>query len=178
MRVIAAAEYVDLYISKLSEEIEKKLFKDESCAFVGIYTNGDTLCRRIVRKSAKKYDTGALDINFYRDDFTMNTKNPIIRETHINFVVEGRTIVLVDDVVYTGRTIRAALDALFDFGRPARVILVTLVDRSGRELPIQPDVRGMKLKVNRDEEVVVQLKPHNDEDRIFIRRVERVSKNA
>jgi len=110
---------------------------------IGIHTGGAWLAERLHKQMQLKDPLGTLDIAFYRDDFTRIGMNPQVKPSHLPVAVEDRHIILVDDVLQTGRTIRAALNEIFDYGRPASVILATLVERSGRELPIEPDVVGI-----------------------------------
>jgi pyrimidine operon attenuation protein/uracil phosphoribosyltransferase len=113
-------------------------------AMIGIHTGGVWVAEQLHRLLGIREPLGTLDISFYRDDFTRIGMNPQVRPSKVPFEVEDRHIILVDDVLQTGRTIRAALNEIFDFGRPASVLLVTLIERSGRELPIQPDVVGLE----------------------------------
>ena len=112
-------------------------------AIVGIHTGGAWIARRLHTQLACDEPLGLLDISFYRDDFTQIGVNPQVKPSSIDFDVEGRHVILVDDVIQSGRTIRAAMNEIFDFGRPASVTLVALIERSGRQLPIQPDVVGL-----------------------------------
>ncbi|MDJ0738931.1 MAG: bifunctional pyr operon transcriptional regulator/uracil phosphoribosyltransferase PyrR [Gammaproteobacteria bacterium] len=112
-------------------------------AIIGIHTGGAWVADALNHRLGLDQPTGLLDISFYRDDFTQIGVNPQVRPSKIDFDIDGRNIVLVDDVLQTGRTIRAAMNEIFDFGRPQSITLVTLIERSGRELPIQPDVIGL-----------------------------------
>jgi pyrimidine operon attenuation protein/uracil phosphoribosyltransferase len=112
-------------------------------AVIGIHTGGAWVADVLNQRLGGKQSTGLLDISFYRDDFTQIGVNPQVKPSQIDFNIDDRNIVLVDDVVETGRTIRAAMNEIFDFGRPATITLVTLIERNGRELPIQPDVIGL-----------------------------------
>ncbi len=112
-------------------------------AIIGIHTGGAWVAKHLHYELGVEEPLGLLDISFYRDDFTRIGLNPEVKPSHIDFDVEDRHIILVDDVVQTGRTIRAAMNEIFDFGRPASITLVTLIERSGRELPVQPDIIGL-----------------------------------
>jgi pyrimidine operon attenuation protein/uracil phosphoribosyltransferase len=150
----------------------------EQHALVGIQTRGVPLASRLKRliaeRSGVELPLGALDITFHRDDVHVRDggrapdRQPIVRATSIPFPVEGMTVVLVDDVLYTGRTIRAAIDALLEFGRPARVQLAVLVDRGHRELPIRPDYVGRNLPTARSERVQVELMEVDEVDRVLL----------
>ena len=114
-------------------------------AIVGIHTGGVWIAERLHRLLQLDTPAGTLDINFYRDDFSRKGLHPVVHPSNLPFDVEGRDILLVDDVLHTGRTIRAAMNELFDYGRPASIHLIVLVERNGRELPIQPDICGHRL---------------------------------
>jgi len=147
-------------------------------ALVGIQTRGVPLARRLARLIEERAGVepvlGAVDITFYRDDVTVRggeaplAAQPLVRATQLDFPLEGRTVVLVDDVLYTGRTIRAAIEALFDYGRPARVQLAVLVDRGHRELPIRPDYIGKNLPTARGERIQVQLVEVDELDAVLL----------
>jgi pyrimidine operon attenuation protein/uracil phosphoribosyltransferase len=144
----------------------------DSLVIVGIHTGGVFLADRIhqIIKNREKIDlkAGSLDITLYRDDWSRVSQNPIVKKTDIPFEIEGKTLVLVDDVIFTGRTIRAAMDAIMDFGRPSLIQLAVLVDRGGRELPIQPDFTGMEVKVGTDQHVHVLLKEGSATDEVVL----------
>jgi len=158
------------------EIIEKNPGADDEPAFalVGIHTRGAILARRlhplVCELSGEEIPIGDVDISFYRDDALGRTPAdaPVVHATHLDFDVEGRTIVLVDDVLFTGRTVRAAIDALFDYGRPERVQLAVLADRGHRELPIRPDYAGKNLPTAREERVYVRLEEVDGEDAVAI----------
>jgi len=158
------------------EIIEKNPGTDDetALAIVGIHTRGAVLARRLhalVRElSGAEIPIGDVDISFYRDDAIGRAPAdaPVVHASHLDFDVEGRTIVLVDDVLFTGRTVRAAIDALFDYGRPDRVQLAVLADRGHRELPIRPDYAGKNLPTARDERVYVRLEEVDGEDAVAI----------
>jgi len=150
----------------------------ERVALVGIQTRGVPLASRLRRlvaeRSGVEPPVGALDITFHRDDVHVRDggrppgRQPIVRSTSIPFPLEGLSVVLVDDVLYTGRTIRAAIDALLDFGRPAQIQLAVLVDRGHRELPIRPDYVGKNLPTRQDERIHVELIEVDEIDRILL----------
>ncbi|MFN8150744.1 MAG: bifunctional pyr operon transcriptional regulator/uracil phosphoribosyltransferase PyrR [Solirubrobacterales bacterium] len=143
-------------------------------AIVGIHTRGAVLARRlhelVSELSGTEVPIGDVDISLYRDDALGRAPSdmPVVHATHLDFDVEGRTIVLVDDVLFTGRTVRAAIDALFDYGRPQRVQLAVLADRGHRELPIRPDFTGKNLPTASDERVYVRLAEVDGEDAVAI----------
>lgn len=125
----------------------------ENPAMVGIHSGGVWVAKRLHEQLGIREPLGSLDISFYRDDFTRIGMNPDVRPSNLPFEIEGRHIVLVDDVLYTGRTIRAALNEIFDYGRPASVTLVVLVNRNGRELPVEAEVSGMQLDLSPREHI-------------------------
>jgi pyrimidine operon attenuation protein/uracil phosphoribosyltransferase len=146
---------------------------DAFLGIVGIRTRGEALAERLAAMLARKGFTrlgrGVLDITFYRDDLSHTGAKPLVRPTEINFDLNGKPTLLVDDVIFTGRSIRAALDALTDFGRPSSIRLAVLADRGGRELPIQPDFVGLMLKeVPSDHRVNVRLKEVDERDEIVV----------
>ena len=150
--------------------------KDPSrLAFIGIQRRGVELAQRIVRRIAENTGVtvplGVLDITFYRDDLSMVAQQPVVKGTELPSGIDGRTIVLVDDVLYTGRTIRAAMDALVDFGRPQAIRLAVLVDRGHRELPIRADHVGKNVPTSREELVRVHLEEIDGDDGVEIERM-------
>jgi pyrimidine operon attenuation protein/uracil phosphoribosyltransferase len=167
---------IDRALTRIAHEILEKAQGTESLALVGIRTRGVSLARRIAAKIQAIEDTappvGALDITLYRDDLGLMAGQPAVKATEIPFSIKGKTVVLVDDVLFTGRTIRAALDALIDLGRPKMIQLAVLVDRGHRELPIRPDYVGKNLPTSRREAVAVLLKEHDGEDRVVIQEEE------
>ena len=140
-------------IAQMADELEQKLDINERTAMVGIHTGGVWIARQMHRILKIQPPLGALDISFYRDDFTRIGMNPQVKPSDLPFTLDERNIILVDDVLHTGRTIRAAMNELFDYGRPASIVLVTLVERSGRELPIEANVVGLHMKLSPDEHV-------------------------
>ncbi|PYN12860.1 MAG: bifunctional pyr operon transcriptional regulator/uracil phosphoribosyltransferase PyrR [Candidatus Rokuibacteriota bacterium] len=159
-------------LTRISHEILERNSGATTLAFVGLRTRGVTLAERLADRIAAidgtKVPVGTLDITLYRDDLGLKTDQPRVRGTDIPFPVKGRTIVLVDDVLFTGRSIRAALDALIDLGRPKMIQLAVLIDRGHRELPIRPDYVGKNLPTSRRESVAVRLREHDGEDRVVI----------
>jgi pyrimidine operon attenuation protein/uracil phosphoribosyltransferase len=123
--------------------------------FVGIYSGGAWIAERLAKAIEGDHPVGFIDVSFYRDDFSRTGLKPEVKRTELPFEIEGATIVLVDDVLYTGRSVRAAINELFDFGRPAKVELAVLVDRGGRELPIEPTYSGARLVVARELSIVL-----------------------
>jgi len=165
-------------LSRIAHEIIERTDELESVALVGIQSRGAPLASRLRRlvdeRSGVSIPVGALDITFHRDDVHVRDggrppgRQPVVRATSIAFPIEGMTVVLVDDVLYTGRTIRAAIDALLEYGRPARVQLAVLVDRGHRELPIRPDYVGKNLPTGRDERIQVELMEIDERDGVFL----------
>jgi pyrimidine operon attenuation protein/uracil phosphoribosyltransferase len=162
---------LDRALTRIAHEILERNGGAKDLAFVGLRTRGVTLAQRLQAKIAgidgAQLPVGTLDITLYRDDLDMRGA-PVIRGTDIPFSIKNKTVVLVDDVLYTGRTIRAALDALIDLGRPGSIQLAILIDRGHRELPIRPDFIGKNLPTSRREMVAVRLKEHDGEDRVVI----------
>lgn len=159
-------------VTRIAHEILERNKGASAIALVGIAARGDDLARRLAaeieRIEGATVPVGVLDITFYRDDIGLRAEAPEVHETRIGFDIGGRTLVLVDDVLFTGRTIRAALDALVDFGRPTAIQLAVLVDRGHRELPIRADFVGKNLPTRRDEQVRVALKEVDGEDAVEI----------
>lgn len=138
---------IDALLEQMGDRI-RSLLRERAIddpAMIGIHTGGAWVAERLHRRLGIGLPLGTLDISFYRDDFTRIGMNPEVKPSRIPFEVEQRHIVLVDDVLHTGRTIRAAMNEIFDYGRPASIMLVALAERSGRELPIQPDVAGVHM---------------------------------
>jgi pyrimidine operon attenuation protein/uracil phosphoribosyltransferase len=163
-------EAVSRTMLRLTHEILEKNHGTEKLAIVGIRNRGDCLARRIIRSiqeiDKKTVPFGELDITLYRDDFQKLNEQPVLRETNIPFDVTDLKIVLVDDVLYTGRTIRSAMDALMDLGRPALIQLAVLIDRGHRELPIKADYVGKNIPTAPAEQVQVLLKETDGVDRV------------
>jgi pyrimidine operon attenuation protein / uracil phosphoribosyltransferase len=159
-------------VTRIAHEILERNHGAADVVLVGIANRGDDLARRLAaeieRIEGAAPPVGVLDITFYRDDIGMRAEAPEVHETRIAFDITGRTVVLVDDVLYTGRTIRAALDALVDFGRPTAIQLGVLVDRGHRELPIRADYVGKNVPTRRDEDVSVRLVELDGEDAVVV----------
>jgi pyrimidine operon attenuation protein/uracil phosphoribosyltransferase len=177
-RVLLDREAIDRTLSRIAHEIIERNDDLGSVALVGIHTRGVPLAQRLRRlvdeRTGVDLDLGQLDITFHRDDVHVRDgqapkrRQPVVRDTKLDFELEGRTVILVDDVLYTGRTIRAAIDALLEFGRPSRVQLAVLADRGHRELPIRPDYVGKNLPTAREERVQVQLVEVDEVDRVVL----------
>ena len=164
------ADEIRRALTRIAHEIIEKNKGAEKLAVVGVRRKGVPLAERLAKLISEiegmKVPVGALDIALYRDDIM--TRQPVVGQTEIPFDVNGRTIVLVDEVIYTGRTVRCALDALMDMGRPAAIQLAVLIDRGHRELPVRPDYIGKNLPTSRKETVDVQLAEIQGEDKVLI----------
>jgi len=173
-KLVMSAEEIDLVLARMSAEIVEKLSPQDEFAIIGIRRRGvhlaKRLCRRIEAIVKRSIPFGILDITLYRDDLTAVSNRPMLRETLIDFDIENRSLVLVDDVLYTGRTIRAALDGIIDLGRPKRVQLAVLVDRGLRELPIQADYVGKHIQTTEEESIEVRLEEEDQEERVVLLR--------
>jgi len=177
-RTLLDEEQVARTLSRIAHEIIERNDDLDSVALVGIHTRGVPLAQRIRRlveeRSGVELALGQLDITFHRDDVHVRggsaprRAQPIVRDTKLDFELEGRTVILVDDVLYTGRTIRAAIDALIEYGRPARVQLAVLADRGHRELPIRPDYVGKNLPTSRGDRIQVELIEIDEVDRVVL----------
>jgi pyrimidine operon attenuation protein/uracil phosphoribosyltransferase len=164
-------------LDRIAHEVMERHADLSQLVLVGVRTRGVPLARRLADRLAKAgavtCPVGALDITLYRDDLTLVAPHPVIKGTDIPCSIDGRRVLLVDDVLYTGRTVRAALDELVDFGRPARIELAVLVDRGHRELPIRADYAGRTLTTAREEVVQVRLSETDGEDRVVLLERER-----
>ena len=169
-RTLMDARKMDRTLERIAAEIREHELGSEPVAVIGIRTRGVHLASRLREKLQRSGDSqvdfGILDINLYRDDLSMVADHPVLRKTEIPFSVSGQRLVLVDDVLYTGRTIRAALDALVDLGRPALIQLAVLVDRGLRELPIQADYVGLVVPTQADQYVSVLVSEEDEVDRV------------
>jgi len=169
---LADTEGMRRTLTRLAHEIIERNRGLENLALVGMRTRGVFVAERL-KKLIRQIEggdvpIGILDVTLYRDDFRLKFKQPQVQITHIDFDVDEKNIILVDDVLYTGRTARAALDALMDLGRPARIQLAVLVDRGHRELPIKPDFVGKNVPTSIGEEVRVRMMEHDGEDAILL----------
>jgi pyrimidine operon attenuation protein / uracil phosphoribosyltransferase len=171
-KVVLGGEDLRRALARIAHEIVEKQAEPERLALVGIHRRGAILARRLRDLLAELVDVdvplGDIDISFYRDDLSRRADAPVVNASHVDFDVDGRTIVVVDDVLYTGRTVRAAIEAIFDYGRPARVQLAVLADRGHRELPIRPDYVGKNLPTSRGERVNVRVEELDGEDAVTI----------
>lgn len=177
-KLLLDADAIQRTLSRIAHELIERNPELDRLALVGIHTRGVPLAYRLRRlveeRAGVDLDVGTVDITFYRDDVGVRGgeaplhAQPVVRATQLDFPLEGRTCVLVDDVLYTGRTIRAAVEALFDYGRPARVQLAVLADRGHRELPIRADHVGKNLPTSRGERVQVQLVEIDEVDRVLL----------
>jgi pyrimidine operon attenuation protein/uracil phosphoribosyltransferase len=177
-KILLDDEAIRRTLSRIAHEIIERNDDLGSVALVGIHTRGVPIAQRLRRlieeRSGETLDVGQLDITFHRDDVHVHAgkaprrPQPLVRDTRLEFELEGRTVILVDDVLYTGRTIRAAIDALFEYGRPERVQLAVLADRGHRELPIRPDYVGKNLPTTHGERVQVELVEVDEVDRVLL----------
>jgi pyrimidine operon attenuation protein/uracil phosphoribosyltransferase len=171
-KVVVDGEALRRTLVRIAHEILERNPDTGELCLVGIYTRGVALAQRLRRElqaaSGCEVPVGALDISFYRDDLRRRGAGPIVHATRLDFDIDGRTVVLVDDVLFTGRTIRAAIDALFDIGRPARIQLAVLADRGHRELPIRADYVGKNLPTSAGERIYVRLVEVDEVDEIAI----------
>jgi pyrimidine operon attenuation protein/uracil phosphoribosyltransferase len=184
-REILDADALARTLARLAHELIERADDLERVALVGVHTRGVPLARRlqelVAERSRVELALGAVDISFHRDDVLVRGREaplhtqPVVRGTELDFLLEGTTCVLVDDVLFTGRTIRAAIDALLDYGRPERVQLAVLVDRGHRELPIRPDYVGKNLPTALGERVRVELEEIDGIDRVLLETIGRTA---
>jgi pyrimidine operon attenuation protein/uracil phosphoribosyltransferase len=172
VRRIMTADEIRRAVIRISHEIVEKQAGTDGLRLVGIQRRGVPIARRLAEEieahEGVRIPVGALDITFYRDDLSTLGQSPVLKGTDLPFEVAGATVVLVDDVLYTGRTVRAAMDALREFGRPQAVRLAVLVDRGHRELPIRADHVGKNVPTSRDEVVKVRVTEVDGEDAVDI----------
>ena len=179
MPIVMDADRIGRTLARIAHEIVERNKGVEALALVGVRSRGVPLARRLARSikeiTGDEVPTGSLDITLYRDDLMRHAvgPQPVVRRTEIPFSIDGRKILLVDDVLYTGRTTRAALDALIDFGRPKAIQLIVLVDRGHRELPIKADYVGKNLPTSADQSVQVRLIESDGIDEVVVEEVER-----
>jgi len=174
MPIVMDADRISRTLTRIAHEILERNKGVDDLALIGVRRRGVPLARRLARSlreiTGDEIPTGALDITLYRDDLMRNpvAAQPVVRRTEIPFSIDNRKILLVDDVLYTGRTTRAALDALIDFGRPQAIQLIVLVDRGHRELPIKADYVGKNLPTASDQSVQVRLQEIDDVDEVLL----------
>lgn len=171
-KTVLDANGVAAALGKMADDIISGDPQTGDFALVGIRTGGAFLAYRLQtlleQKTQHRVPTGVIDINLYRDDWTRAAQTPVVRKTELNFSIDNKRIILVDDVLFTGRTIRAAMDALMDFGRPAKIELAVLADRGHRELPICPDFTGLTLETSPEERVNVYFSELKSEDEVAV----------
>jgi pyrimidine operon attenuation protein/uracil phosphoribosyltransferase len=173
MTRLLSGRQVALALDRLSKAVISQLPPDPRIAVVGMRTRGQTLAERLVKRLRAerpelRIDQGILDITFYRDDLARQRGAPVVRATEIDFNLDNAWVLLVDDVLMTGRSVRAALDALTDLGRPRVVRLAVLIDRGDRELPIAPDFVGQHCRARAGQTIQVKLKENDGEDGVYI----------
>jgi pyrimidine operon attenuation protein/uracil phosphoribosyltransferase len=160
-RIVLTSSDIQRTLARIAHEIVEQNKTTDHIILVGLHTRGvpiaERLASNIVDFERSKIPVGALDISLYRDDISLHTMQPIVHSTHIPTSIDGKLIILVDDVLYTGRSIRAAMDALIDLGRPKLIQLAVLIDRGHREMPIRPDFVGKNIPSSRQENIKVQL---------------------
>lgn len=175
-RTLMGADDARRAIVRIAHEIVEQNHGADGLVVIGLRTRGAPLAQRIAALiggfESATVPFGALDVSFYRDDLDRRGLGLGVQSTELPMEIAGRSVVLVDDVLFTGRTVRAALDALIDFGRPRRILLAVLVDRGHRELPIRADFVGKNIPTRRDEEVVVLLRETDGHDEVLVRQVE------
>ncbi len=178
MRVILDSNEVKTVVERMAIDLYLHVPSVQNLVFIGIQSRGDKIAERLrslLHIKLKRDNTfsqdiplGVLNVNFYRDDLGKNHDSPLVKAAHIDFDIDGKHVILVDDVFYTGRTVRAALDAIFEHGRPSKISMLTLIKRTGRELPVLPEFVGLDLKVGDGDYVKVQLKEVEGEDLVSI----------
>ena len=173
MKLVLDAPSIERAVTRMAHEILEKNKSSKGLVLIGIQTRGVVLAKRLQKAiqtvGGSEAPLGILDINLYRDDLlTRVAEQPVIRKTEINFDLDNVTAVLVDDVLYTGRTVRSALDALVDFGRPRRIELAVLIDRGHRELPIRADFVGKNIPTSEEEMVEVRLTETDGKDEVVV----------
>ncbi len=163
---------IERSLTRLAHEMTERLPSIDDIVLIGIRTRGEFIATRLAKAlkkiSGNNIPTGFLDVTFYRDDFRERLIQPQVKGTEISFSLDGKMVILTDDVLFTGRTIRAALDEIMDFGRPAAVALAVLVDRGHREMPIKADFVGKNIPTSDTEHVLVRLKEVDGEDAVYL----------
>jgi pyrimidine operon attenuation protein / uracil phosphoribosyltransferase len=177
IELLMDATALDRALTRIAHQILEKNSDLKNLGIVGMQTRGVFLAQRIAEKinSLEKTDlsAGVLDITMYRDDYRMALKQPKVQVTHIPFDINGIDMILVDDVLYTGRTVRAALEALNDFGRPRTIQLAVLIDRGHREMPIHADYIGVTINTRMNQEVALKVKEKDNEDSVWLMELEK-----
>ncbi|MFH1797976.1 MAG: bifunctional pyr operon transcriptional regulator/uracil phosphoribosyltransferase PyrR [Candidatus Omnitrophota bacterium] len=170
--IVLDAEGIKRTLRRIAHEVLEKNQGAENLVIIGVRTRGAVLAERIAENiqliEKKEVPVGAIDITMYRDDLTEVAEQPVVRSTEIDFDITGKRIVLVDDVLFTGRTIRCALDELIDFGRPANIQLAVLIDRGHRELPIRPDFVGKNIPTSKGQSIEVKIKEIDGTEEVII----------
>ena len=177
IELLMDATALDRALTRIAHQILEKNSDLKNLGIVGMQTRGVFLAKRIAEKinTLEKTDlsAGVLDITMYRDDYRMALKQPKVQVTHIPFDINGIDMILVDDVLYTGRTVRAALEALNDFGRPKTIQLAVLIDRGHREMPVHADYTGMTINTRMNQEVALKVKEKDGEDSVWLMELEK-----
>lgn len=169
-RRLLSARGISLLLDRLAAAIRRRNTRLNDIALVGIKRRGVPLALRLARLLGGRVPVGAVDITLYRDDLRLVAETPIVRGSELGFDINGRTVILVDDVIFTGRTVRAALAELLDYGRPRAIQLAVLIDRGHRELPIAPDFTGRVLKTRREDIVDISLTETDGQDEVTLTR--------
>ncbi len=172
-KIIMNGGDIDRSLDRIGLEIIERNRGLEELSIIGVHTGGVFLAQRLKQRLEARGEgvilpSGNLDITLYRDDWSLISQNPVVKKSEIGFLMEDRRVILVDDVIFTGRTIRAAMDAIMDYGRPLSIQLAVLIDRGGRELPIQPDYVGMHVRVAQGERVDVLLRESGAADQVML----------
>ncbi len=172
IKELLSKQDIERIISRIAHEIIEKNKGPEKICLVGIQRGGVHLARRLALKitaiEGVEVPVGSLDISLYRDDISIRKKHPVVRRTDIPFDISEKVIILIDDVLFTGRSIRAALDALMDFGRPGQIQLAVIIDRGHRELPIRADYVGKNIPTAKNENIEVQLEEEAVEEKVIL----------
>ncbi|MBT3393304.1 MAG: bifunctional pyr operon transcriptional regulator/uracil phosphoribosyltransferase PyrR [Elusimicrobiaceae bacterium] len=172
MKTLLDKETISRTLDRIAHEILEHYKNPSEFALVGIRTRGEFLAKRLQERieqfSKQKVLLGILDITLYRDDLTQIANQPMLKATEIDFDITGKAIILVDDVLYTGRTVRSALNALIDFGRPTKIELAVIIDRGHRELPIKADYIGKNIPTSKEEKIEVRLKECDTKEEVVL----------